>query len=149
MLLQITHREHRQIDIFHLKGPLTFGDQDLAFQSAIEHAIANGKTRLVIDLSEVSWMDSTGRATLVATDERLRAIGGGLALVHLKSVRMDPMEVGKLERFFEPFELEQEAVNSFFPDLRVQRLDLLETLKSYRQGGHRGRRPTLSPAAPE
>ncbi len=143
MLLQITHREQRQIEIFCLKGPLTFGDPDLAFQSVIEQAIASGKIRLVIDLSGVSWMDCTGRATLLATDERLRALGGGLALVHLRSVPMDPTEVGKLERFFEPFELEQEAVNSFFPDLRVRRLDLLETIKSYRRSAHTPERQRL------
>lgn len=133
MTLQITHRVMRAIDIFHLKGPLTFGEADLMLQSEIENLITKGKTRLVVDLGGVSEIDSTGCLTLLCTEERLRNLGGGLALVHIGAPRRNPIEVGKLEIAFEPFELEQEAVNSFFSDLRVKHIDLLELIKSYRK----------------
>jgi anti-sigma B factor antagonist len=136
MTLQITHRVMRAIDVLQLKGPLTFGEPDLLLQSEIEELIAGGKTRLVLDLGEVSEIDSTGCLTLLCTEERVRRLGGGLALVHMGAPRRNPLEVGKLERVFHPFELDQEAVNSFFSDLRVNHIDLLELIKSYRKEAH-------------
>jgi anti-anti-sigma factor len=133
MTLQITHRVMQGIDIFQLNGPLTFGEADLMLQSEIENLITKGKIRLVVDLGEVSEIDSTGCLTLLCTEERLRKLGGGLALVHIGSPRRNPLEVGKLEIMFEQFELEQEAVNSFFSDLRVKHVDILELIKSYRK----------------
>jgi anti-anti-sigma factor len=138
MTLQITRRVMHTIDILQLKGPLTFGEPDLLLQSEIDKLIAVGKTRLVLDLGEVSEIDSTGCLTLLCTEERLRKQGGGLALVHIGAPRRNPIEVGKLEIAFEPFELEQEAVNSFFSDLRVKHIDLLELIKSYRKEARPG-----------
>ena len=135
MTLQIIHRVMRTIDIFQLKGSLAFGEADLMLQSEIEDLIASGKSRLVVDLGEVSEIDSTGCLTLLCTEERLRKLGGGLALVHIGAPRRNPYEVGKLEMAFEPFELDQEAVNSFFSDLRVKHIDILEFIKSYRKDG--------------
>ncbi len=135
MTLQIIHRVMRTIDIFQLKGSLAFGEADLMLQSEIEDLIASGKSRLVVDLGEVSEIDSTGCLTLLCTEERLRKLGGGLALVHIGAPRRNPNEVGKLEMAFEPFELDQEAVNSFFSDLRVKHIDILEFIKSYRKDG--------------
>jgi anti-anti-sigma factor len=133
MTLRITHRMMHGIDILHLEGPLTFGEADLLLQSEIENLMTSGKTRLVLNLGEVSEIDSTGCLTLLCTEERLRNLGGGLALVHIGAPRRNPIEVGKLEIAFEPFELEQEAVNSFFSDLRVNHIDLLELIKAYRK----------------
>ena len=133
MTLQIDHRELDTIDVFRLKGPLTFGQSDLALRSRIENLIATGKVRLVVDIGEVSEIDAIGSATLLCAEERLRELGGGLVLVHLATARLGPAEVGKLERVFEPFELEQEAVNSFFSDRRVKHVDVLELVRSYRK----------------
>ncbi len=133
MTLQIAHRELYAIDILRLKGPLTFGQADLELGSRIESLIARGKTRLVVDIAEVSEMDATGCATLLCAEQRLRNLGGGLVLVHLGSAHLDPVELGKLETVFEPFELEQEAVNSFFSDRRVKHVDVLELVKLYRK----------------
>lgn len=133
MTLQITHRVMHTIDIFQLKGELAFGEADLMLQREIEDLIASGKNRLVVDLGEVSEIDSTGCLTLLCTEERLRKLGGGLALVHIGSPRRNPNDVGRLEMAFEPFELEQEAVNSFFSDLRVKPIDILEFIRSYRK----------------
>src|SRR5258708_21489679 len=133
MILQITHLELDTIDVFRLKGPLTFGQPDLTLRCIIEDLIARGKIRLVVDIGEVSQVDATGCATLLCAEERLRKLGGGLVLVHLRSARLGPVEVGKLEMVFEPFELEQEAVNSFFSDRQVKHLDLQELVRLYRK----------------
>lgn len=133
MTFTIAHREMDTIDIFGLKGPLTFGQPDLMLRCEIEKVISRGKTRLVVDLGDVSEIDSTGADTLLCAGARLRRLGGGLVLMHVSAARMDAVEVGRLEMAFEPFELEQEAVNSFFSNRRVKHFDLLELIKSYRK----------------
>jgi anti-anti-sigma factor len=132
MSFTITHHKLQSTDVLHLKGQLLFGEAELALKTEIENITACGRTRLVLDFGEVSAIDSAGCLTLLDIDDRLRRAGGGLAIVNIDSERLDPVEVCHLETTLEPFELEQEAANSFYADHRVKHYDVLDLVRSWR-----------------
>ena len=60
MSLEIIRREQEGIEIFDLKGRLTFGQEDLHFRSELDRLVRAGKSRVVLNLNDVSEMDTTG-----------------------------------------------------------------------------------------
>jgi anti-anti-sigma factor len=132
MPFTITHHELPSSDVLHLKGRLVFGAANLALKTEVDKIAACGKTRLVLDFGEVSEIDATGCRTVFDIDDRLRRAGGGLALVNIDSERLDPVEVCHLETVLEPFDMEQEAANSFHTGRRIKRYDVLDLVRSWR-----------------
>lgn len=133
MTLRITRREQEGISILELKGRLTFGKEDIALNDEIRHALAARRNRVVIDMGGVDKMDSAGLGTLLCARAELRRAGGGLALCGLKPSHMQVLLVAKLETVFDIFETEQDAINSFFPERKVPRYDLLALVSEMRQ----------------
>jgi anti-anti-sigma factor len=129
MPLQISCKTRQTIEVIYLHGSLTFGAEDLAFRQEVDRCVAAGKVRLVIDLKELTQLDSCGCSTVLDTEQRLTALGGGVVLVNLIPDRLDPLEVERLKTVFEPFDLEQEAVNSYFSLPRVKHYDILDVVR--------------------
>jgi len=133
MALKIAHRTQEGIDILDLTGRLTLGEEDLLLRNEIDKAITAGNIRLVLNLGEVTQIDTTGLSTLSYAQAELRQAGGGLALANLRLIHMKLLVVAKMEAEFEVFREVQDAINSFFPDRTIQRYDILEFVESMRQ----------------
>ena len=125
MSLHIEQREREGIIILDLKGPLTLGHGDLELRDRLPALHQSGKVNIVLNLKEVSHIDSTGLGTLVFGLARLRKAGGRLALLNLNRSHLELFLLTKLAIAFEFFDDEQDAVNSFFPDRAVRRFDIL------------------------
>jgi anti-sigma B factor antagonist len=132
MALQVTRREQEGVSILELQGRLTFGPEDITLNDEIRHAVAAGRTRLVIDLGQVDKIDSAGLGTLLYARAEFRRSGGGLALVNLRPAHMKTLLVAKLETVFNVYNSQLDAVNSFFSDRQVPHYDLLELVASIR-----------------
>jgi len=132
MSLQIEQRESEGVVILDLKGPLTSGHGDLELRDRLAALHQSGKVNIVLNLKDVSHIDSTGLGTLVFGLARLRKAGGGLALVNLNRSHLELFLLTKLALAFELFDDEQDAVNSFFPDRAVKHFDVLNFVQ------HRG-----------
>ena len=126
MSLHIEEREREGIAILDLKGPLTLGDGDLELRDRLSALHQSGKVNIVLNLKNVTHIDSTGLGTLVFGLARLRKSGGGLALLDVNKAHLGLFSLTKLAIAFEFFDDEQEAVNSFFPDRDMQRFDVLD-----------------------
>ena len=129
MSLEIVQREQEGIEIVDLQGRLTFGPEDLHFRSEFDRLVQGGKNRVVLNLNDVSEMDTTGLGTLLFALAKLRKAGGDLALVNLKPSHIAVLMAARLSAVFDVFKDDQDAINSFFPDRKVQRYDLLEYLQ--------------------
>ena len=129
MSLHIEQRESEGIVILDLKGPLTLGHGDLELRDRLPALHQAGKVNIVLNLKDVSEIDSTGLATLVFGLARLRKAGGRLALVNLNRSHLELFLLTKLAMAFEFFDDEQEAVNSFFPDRELKPYDILGFVK--------------------
>jgi anti-sigma B factor antagonist len=119
MALEIATREQDGISILELSGRLVFGPEDMLLDAEIRKAIAARKVRLVIELSGITKIDSSGWGTLLAARTELRNAGGALALANLHPAQMKMLRIGKMESLFDLYSSEQEAIDSFFAALDV------------------------------
>jgi len=124
--LHIEERESEGVVILDLKGPLTLGHGDLELRDRLPALHQPGRVNIVLNLKDVTHIDSTGLGTLVFGLARLRKAGGRLALVNLNRSHLELFLLTKLAIAFEFFNDEQDAVNSFFPDRALRRFDVLD-----------------------
>ena len=126
MSLHIEQREREGIVILDLKGPLTLGHGDLELRDRLTALPQSGKVNIVLNLKEVTDIDSTGLGTLVFGLARLRKSGGRLALANLNRSHLKLFLLTRLAIAFEFFGDEHDAVDSFFPDRELKHFDVLD-----------------------
>ena len=80
-----------------LAGELDLYSAD-AFRGALDAALDDGATRLVIDLGEVDFIDSVALGVLANAMKRLRALGGGLAVISSNQQIVRVFEITGLDR---------------------------------------------------
>jgi len=133
MSLEIVQREQEGIVIVDLKGQLTLGETQADFRSELDKLVRSGKSSVVLNLNDVSEIDTTGLGELLFAVAKLRKAGGGLALVNLKPSHIKLLLEAKVANIFEVFKTDQDAINSFFPDREVHRYDILEFVQSQQE----------------
>lgn len=79
------------------------------FKNAINRAIESGTTDLVIDLTQVSYMDSSGFGTLLGATKRVRPKGGSISLVGCSEAIERMMKITRLDTVFNLFATIDEA----------------------------------------
>ena len=111
--LNIDERHLDDVTILALEGQMLLDDGDLAFRRQIHDLIARGRTKVVVDLGGVSYIDSSGVGMLVAKMKTLRERGGDMKLLHLTRRSESLFGMLKLLIVFETFDDEAAAVRSF------------------------------------
>jgi len=99
--------------ILDLKGKLTAGLGDQILREAIDELLAEEKKKVVLNLSEVSFLDSAGVGELVAGLRTARRFGAQLKLLNLGERVYSTLDMARLLPSFEIFRDEEEAVRSF------------------------------------
>jgi anti-sigma B factor antagonist len=99
--------------ILSLKGKLTIGKGDVLLRKHIDEALANNEKKIVLNMKDVSYMDSSGVGELVSSFTSVNNRGGKLKLLNLSTKVHDLLQITQLLRVFEIFDNEKEAVNSF------------------------------------
>ena len=112
MALRIGQRDLGQLTILDLHGKLA-GEAGEALAERVEDLIAVGRTSVILNLREVSFIDSAALGELLSKRGALRDAGGQLKLLHLTDRVWDLMVTTKLELVFETFRSEAEAIQSF------------------------------------
>ena len=84
-----------------------------AVKKEFDRLIAAKTPRIVINLSKVTYVDSSGLATLVEILKNMRSYGGRLRLTNLSAKIKSLFEITKLEKLFEIMADEQEAISTF------------------------------------
>lgn len=126
MKLEIDRREKEGILVLDLKGRLVLGDQDLALRHGLQSVSDERRNQVILNLQDVSDIDSTGMGTLVFWALRFRESGGKMVLLHLSDSQAKLPEILKLNAVFETYKAEVDAVNSFFPERKVAHYDILD-----------------------
>ena len=112
MAVQIDERDLSGVTILDLKGRLT-ADAIGDVTSRINDLVTGGHQKLLLNLGEVSFVDSSGLGAIVGTRSSVQSKGGKLKLLNLTSRVQDLLVTTKLEMVFETFESEHEALRSF------------------------------------
>jgi anti-sigma B factor antagonist len=125
MSLAIEEREREGVKILDLNGRLTVGPPAGQLREKITALLTAGCNRIVLNLSEVDYIDSTGLGMLVICFTSLQKAKGNLRLCNLNRRNLELLVLTKLSTVFELYNDEQDAVNSFFPNREIKRFDIL------------------------
>jgi anti-sigma B factor antagonist len=93
-------------------GRLVFGDETAALRDQVRSLISD-RSRIILNLADVTYIDSGGLGTLVALYTTARNAGGAVKLARLTQRVGDLLQVTKLVTVFEVYNSEEEAVQSF------------------------------------
>ena len=96
--------------VFHLQGAALGGPDGLAFSSALSEVLAGGSTTILIDLSGVELMNSSGLGMLVAASRDVLSSQGVLALCRANDKILELMAMTRLDSVFKLFGSQEEAV---------------------------------------
>lgn len=111
--LQFINWEIDGVTVLHLGGRLTLGDATTQFRAVIEELIAAGKPNILLDLHEVTHIDSSGIGELVAAHLACRRNGGALKLTNLGRRTEALFEMMSLYTVCEVVPSEEEGIRSF------------------------------------
>ena len=113
MALKITNREVEGVSVVHMDGRIVLGEESNALRESVKSLLAANKKKIVLNMSDVNYIDSAGLGTLVASFHSARAQGAVLKLANLGSKFQEVLQVTKLMTVFEVFDSEAAAVQSF------------------------------------
>ncbi len=133
MSLDIEQREREGIAILDLRGRITVGPEATSLRDSVSRLAAAGQKNIVLNLAGVDYIDSTGLGALVMCSTSLRKQGGSIKLLNLNRRNIELLVMTKLATVFEIFADEQEAVNSFFPDRKINTFDILSFVQQMKE----------------
>jgi anti-sigma B factor antagonist len=111
--MKINRDEQNGITIIQPKGKITIGEGDVLLREEITKLLAEDKKKLVLDLGEVSYMDSAGVGELVSVYTSVKNRGGELKLAALTKKIKDLLSITQLMTIFDTYETLEEALASF------------------------------------
>ena len=111
--MKATSRTADDVEIISLQGKITIGSGDTQLREVITNAVNAGKNKILLDLSGVTTIDSSGIGELVGSYTTATNRGGKLKLLHLPAKLNELLHVTQLITVFEVYENEAEAIASF------------------------------------
>ncbi len=111
--MRVTTRQRGDVTIIDLNGKITIGSGDIALRNAVHQAIESGTTKVLINLHEVTTIDSSGVGELVSAYTTATNRGIRLKLVNLPDKVADILTVTQLITVFDVYDSEDEAVTAF------------------------------------
>jgi anti-sigma B factor antagonist len=111
--LSIGTRQNGSVTILDLSGKIMLGDTSADLRNNVRGLVEKGDKNIVLNLADVSSIDSSGLGELVASYVAVQRIDGEMKLLNLHQRIRDLMVMTKLLTVFDDFEDETEAVNSF------------------------------------
>jgi anti-sigma B factor antagonist len=111
--MTITTREVSHVTIVDINGRITLGEETGQLRDTVRNLIAQGKKKIVLNLANVDYVDSSGVGELVSSFTTVRNAGGELKLLNLTKKVQDVLYVTKLYTVFDVKDDEFTAVKSF------------------------------------
>jgi anti-sigma B factor antagonist len=109
----IITRQTGDVCLLDVSGKITLGDGSVVIRDAVKKLVADGTKKIVLNLGEVTYIDSSGIGELVSAFTSVSNTGGNLKLLHLTKRVKDLLQITKLYTVFEVFDDEASAVASF------------------------------------
>ena len=113
MSMKFKTREVDGVTILDLSGRITLGEGSGTLRDAVRDIVAKGSKKILLNLAEVNYIDSSGLGELVAAYTAVKNAGGELKLVNLTKKVSDLLVITKLATVFDVKDDETSAVASF------------------------------------
>jgi anti-sigma B factor antagonist len=113
MDMKMTSRTVGPVSIVDISGRIVLGTESAALRSMVSDLLAKGHKKILLNLAEVNYIDSTGLGHLVSAFTTVRKGGGELKLLKLTNKVHDLMQITRLYTVFDIRDDEAEAIKSF------------------------------------
>lgn len=111
--MDIKERVVNGISVLDLSGKIVLGEGDLQMKERIKALLADGQRRILLNLGDVSYIDSAGLGSLISGYATVKREGGHLKLINLTKRVQDLLAITKLITVFDTYDDEKEAIASF------------------------------------
>lgn len=111
--LYINQRRVGDVTVLDLKGRVRIGGGTVALHKAIRSLVEEGKTQILLNLTGVTHIDSSGLGELISSHVTLNNKGGEIKLAHLTERLRELMTITKLLAVFDVYDDEPKALASF------------------------------------
>jgi anti-sigma B factor antagonist len=111
--MTIVERLVGDVVILDLQGKILIGEGDDQLREAVTKLADSGKTKILLNLAEVPYVDSAGLGEVVRCYTTVSRKGGKLKLLNLTKKIQDLLAITKLLTVFETYDSEDEAIKSF------------------------------------
>jgi anti-sigma B factor antagonist len=111
--LDIEVRSQSEVKVIKLRGRLNLGESVNGLRDTFEDLLNTGETRFVVDLGDVSMIDSSGIGLLVRCLTAAKQHGGSLKLLNPSKFAVQTLRMTGLLNLFETFTDQEQAVASF------------------------------------
>ena len=111
--MKLNHREESGVVIIEPKGKIMGGPESTELHDLLHDLIEQKKLSVIIDLSKVDWMNSTGLGLLISGLTTLRKSDGELKLANVTDKIQSLLTITKLVTVFKSYDSVEEAIQSF------------------------------------
>jgi anti-sigma B factor antagonist len=113
MSINTKSREVDGVTVVDISGKITLGEASTALRAAVAAALAKGSKKILLNLADVSYVDSAGLGELVSAYTTVKNAGGSLKLLNLTKKVSDLLVITKLVTVFDTSDNEAAAIASF------------------------------------
>ena len=111
--LDVSERQAGDVTILDLTGEVRLGDSSVALRDSVRKLADVGKTKVLLNLAGVKYIDSSGIGELIANYTTISRQGGQLKLLNLTDRIQNLLVITKLLTVFDSYDDEAEALKSF------------------------------------
>ena len=113
MSLKAEVRQSGDVSVVDLSGRVTLGEGSGLVRSTIKELVGSGRKNILLNLKNVTYIDSAGLGEIVGSYATVTNMGGNIKLLHPQAKIHDLLQVTKLYTVFAAFDDELEGLRSF------------------------------------
>ena len=113
MSMKVQTRQVDGVTILDLSGRITLGEGSVTIRDAVRDLLAKGQKKVLLNLGEITYIDSSGIGELVSAFTTVKNAGGELKLIHLTKKVHDLLQITKLYTVFDIWDDETRAITAF------------------------------------
>jgi anti-sigma B factor antagonist len=113
MSMKVATRQVDGVTILDLSGRITLGEGSVTLRDAVHDVLAKGSRKILLNLDNISYIDSSGIGELVSGFTSVRNAGGELKLLNLTKKVHDLLQITKLYTVFDIWDNEASAISAF------------------------------------
>jgi len=111
--MEMVEHIENEIVVLELSGKIMGGPDAATLNEKLHDLVESGNTRVVADLSNVNWMNSSGLGILINALTTIRNAGGDLKLASVTDKIKSLLKITKLLTVFNTYDSTEDAINSF------------------------------------
>ena len=113
MSMKATNRQVEGVAVVDMSGRITVGEGSVVLRDTIRDLIGKGQKKILLNLGDVTYIDSSGIGELVSAFTAVRREGGELKLLNLTKKVHDLLQITKLYTVFDIKDDEAAAIKAF------------------------------------